>query len=66
MRTFVAACCNVRWYMPSVGVRFFTNACKIGLALLSHVRGSAVMIGDVRALTIAEVDEKLFKLRHAW
>jgi hypothetical protein len=52
--------------MPSIGVRFFTNACKIGLALLSHVRGSAVMIGDVRALTIAEVDEKLFKLRHAW
>ena len=41
------------------------NSCRIGLALLSHVRARAVMVGDLRAITIAEADEKLFMFRHA-
>jgi hypothetical protein len=65
MRSLVASFCSVFWYIPSVGVRSCVNAYSIGLALLSHVRGSALIIGDIRAITIADVDEKLFKRRHA-
>ena len=33
--------------------------------LLSHVRGRFVIFGDKRVVTIADVEEKLFSLRHA-
>ena len=65
MRSFVATFSSVVWYAPFVGVRSFAIACSVCLALLSHVRASAVTIGDMRAITIADVDEKLFKPWHA-
>jgi hypothetical protein len=65
MRSFVATFSSVFWYTPSVGVRSFASAYSTCLALLSHVRVSAVTIGDIRAITIADVDEKLFKRWHA-
>ena len=65
MRYFVATRRIVYWYMPSAVVSSLANLRRICFALLSHVRISAVMIGDVSANTIADVDEKLCKPRHA-
>lgn len=65
MSSLVAAFCSAFWYTPSVGVSSFASVYRSCLALLSHVRASAVTSGDIRASTIADVDEKLFKARHA-
>ena len=66
MRSLVAAFCSVYVYSPSVGVRSIASAYSLGLALLSHVMVSASIIGDIRASTMADVDEKLFKPRHSF
>ena len=65
MRSLVATFCSAFWYTPSVGVNSFASVYRSCLALLSHVRASAVTSGDMRASTIADVDEKLFNARHA-
>ena len=65
MMSLVAKFLSVFWYVPSIGVSSRASANKSGLALHSHVRASALTSGDKRATTIADVDEKLFKARHA-
>ena len=66
MSSLVAALCIIFRYEPSVGESSLANPCRTCLAvLLSHVRVRLVIIGDISAVTIAEVEEKFFSLRHA-
>jgi hypothetical protein len=64
MSSFVSARRSVSKYAPFVGVKSLSNICRIGFALLSHVRLRFVTVGDVRAVTIADADEKLFMCWH--